>query len=151
MASTKRVGTTPRACRTERAQRRTEPGRARTAFISTSKELYRSCIGRIDAMGQTTAGIRELKNHLSAYLRKVKAGETITITDRGTPVGRIVPARERIVSVGERDERTLEEKMQALQDAGLAEWSGTKLQPREPVTENKGDRMISDLLLEDRR
>lgn len=102
-------------------------------------------------MGQTTAGIRELKNHLSAYLRKVKAGETITITDRGTPVGRIVPARERIVSVGERDERTLEEKMQALQDAGLAEWSGTKLQPREPVTENKGDRMISDLLLEDRR
>ena len=68
-------------------------------------------------MKQTTAGIRELKNHLSAYLRKVKAGETITITDRGTPVGRIVPA-------GEKDKRTLEEKLQALQDAGLAEWSG---------------------------
>ena len=97
-----------------------------------------------EVMKQTTAGIRELKNHLSAYLRKVKAGETITITDRGTPVGRIVPA-------GEKDERTLGEKLQALQDAGLAEWSGKKLQPREPVAENKGDRMVSDLLLEDRR
>ena len=52
---------------------------------------------------------------------------------------------------GEKDERTLEEKLQALQDAGLAEWSGKKLQPREPVAENKGDRMVSDLLLEDRR
>ena len=52
---------------------------------------------------------------------------------------------------GEKDERTLEEKSQALQDAGLAEWSGKKLQPSEPVAENKGDRMVSDLLLEDRR
>ena len=52
---------------------------------------------------------------------------------------------------GEKDERTPEEKLQALQDAGLAEWSGKKLQPREPVAENKGDRMVSDLLLEDRR
>ncbi len=95
-------------------------------------------------MEQTTAGIRELKNHLSAYLRKVKAGETITITDRGIPVGRIVPA-------GEKDERTLEEKMQALQEAGLAEWSGKKPQPRAPVVEVKGDRMVSDMLLEDRR
>ena len=97
-----------------------------------------------EAMKQTTAGIRELKNHLSAYLRKVKAGETITITDRGTPVGRIVPA-------GEKNERTLGEKLQALQDAELAEWSGKKFQPREPVAENKGDRMVSDLLLENRR
>ncbi len=95
-------------------------------------------------MKQTTAGIRELKNHLSAYLRKVKAGETITITDRGRPVGRIVPTREK-------DERTLGEKLQALQEAGLAEWSGKKFSPREPVAENKGDRMVSDLLLEDRR
>ena len=44
-------------------------------------------------MKQTMAGIRELKNHLSAYLRRVKAGETITITDRGTPIGQIVPTR----------------------------------------------------------
>jgi prevent-host-death family protein len=61
-------------------------------------------------MEETTAGLRERKHHLSAYLRKVKAGETVTITDRGTPIGRIVPAEDR-------DRRTLEEKLQALQDA----------------------------------
>ena len=94
-------------------------------------------------MEETTAGIRELKNHLSAYLRKVKAGETITITDLGTPIGRIVP--------GGADERTLEERLQAMQDAGLAEWSGKKFSPSEPVARNEGDYTVSDLLLEDRR
>ena len=36
-------------------------------------------------------GIRELKSHLSHYLRRVKAGETLIITERGKPIGRIVP------------------------------------------------------------
>ncbi|WP_374687443.1 type II toxin-antitoxin system Phd/YefM family antitoxin [Promineifilum sp.] len=36
-------------------------------------------------------GIRELKSGLSEYLRRVKAGETIVITERGRPIGRIVP------------------------------------------------------------
>lgn len=94
-------------------------------------------------MKQTTAGIRELKNHLSAYLRRVKAGETITITDRGTPIGQIVPTGS--------DRRRVEEKLQALREAGLAEWSGQKLQPRDPIAEVHGDRMVSDMLLEDRR
>ena len=31
------------------------------------------------------------KNTLSALLRKVRAGSTITITDRGVPVARLVP------------------------------------------------------------
>jgi prevent-host-death family protein len=31
------------------------------------------------------------KNTLSALLRKVRAGATITITDRGVPVARLVP------------------------------------------------------------
>ena len=38
-----------------------------------------------------TIGIRELRQHASAYLRRVKAGETITVTDRGEPVARLVP------------------------------------------------------------
>jgi prevent-host-death family protein len=29
--------------------------------------------------------------HLSAYLRRVEAGEPVTITRRGRPIGRIVP------------------------------------------------------------
>ena len=38
------------------------------------------------------ATISEVKNHLSAYLRKVRAGETILILDRDEPVARIEPA-----------------------------------------------------------
>ena len=42
-------------------------------------------------MQPVEAGIRELKSQLSAYLRRVKAGETIVITERGKPIGRVVP------------------------------------------------------------
>lgn len=35
--------------------------------------------------------VRELKNHLSEYLRRTQAGEEITIASRGQPVGRLVP------------------------------------------------------------
>ncbi len=35
--------------------------------------------------------VAELKAHLSAYLRKVRAGETITVLDRDTPIARLVP------------------------------------------------------------
>lgn len=39
----------------------------------------------------TTASISEAKAKLSALLDRVKAGEEVTITDRGKPVARIVP------------------------------------------------------------
>lgn len=38
-------------------------------------------------------GIRELKNGLSAALRKVEDGETIEVTDHGRPIARIVSVR----------------------------------------------------------
>jgi len=38
-----------------------------------------------------TVSISTAKNRLSAYLDLVRAGESVTITDRGTPVARIVP------------------------------------------------------------
>ncbi len=41
-----------------------------------------------------TASISETKARLSALLDLVKAGETVTITDRGKPVARIVPTTE---------------------------------------------------------
>lgn len=37
------------------------------------------------------AGIRELRNHLSQYLDRVRTGEELVVTDRGTAVARIVP------------------------------------------------------------
>ena len=38
--------------------------------------------------------MRELRQHASRYLARVRAGETIEVTDRGRLVARIVPARE---------------------------------------------------------
>jgi prevent-host-death family protein len=38
----------------------------------------------------TTVGVRELRDHLSAYLERVKAGEIITVTDHGRPIARVV-------------------------------------------------------------
>ncbi len=40
-----------------------------------------------------TIGIRELRQHASQYLRRVRAGETITLTDRGEPFAEIRPVK----------------------------------------------------------
>lgn len=39
-------------------------------------------------------GVRELRQHASRYLARVKAGESLQITDRGRPVARLVPPAE---------------------------------------------------------
>ncbi len=39
-----------------------------------------------------TVGIRELKSKLSAYLRQVRDGELVVVTDRGAPVAEIRPS-----------------------------------------------------------
>jgi prevent-host-death family protein len=38
-----------------------------------------------------TAGVAELKARLAAYLRIVKSGSEILVTDRGVPVAKLVP------------------------------------------------------------
>jgi prevent-host-death family protein len=37
----------------------------------------------------TSVGVRELKDHLSRYLERVRQGEEIVVTDRGNPVARL--------------------------------------------------------------
>ena len=39
----------------------------------------------------TSIGVRELRQRASAYLRRVEAGETSEITDRGRPVALLSP------------------------------------------------------------
>lgn len=36
-----------------------------------------------------TVGVRELKNRLTQYLRRAKAGEDVVVTDRGKPIALI--------------------------------------------------------------
>lgn len=38
-------------------------------------------------------GVRELRQHASRYLARVARGEALEVTDRGTPVARLVPVR----------------------------------------------------------
>jgi prevent-host-death family protein len=90
-------------------------------------------------MTQMTVGIRELKTRLSNYMRQVKSGTTLVITERGKPVGRIVPLSPSVKT-----------RVQELAQAGLIAWSGKKLAPMTPVARTQGRRTVADLLLEDR-
>ena len=55
-----------------------------------------------------TAGIAELKAHLTAWIRRAKAGEEVIVTERGVPVAKLVPIepaergsrRERLAAAG---------------------------------------------------
>jgi prevent-host-death family protein len=43
-----------------------------------------------------TVGVRELRQNLSRYLERVKDGETLTVTERGHEVARLIPSRDAI-------------------------------------------------------
>lgn len=91
-------------------------------------------------MTELTVGVRELKTQLSKYLRQVKAGRTVVITERGKTVGRLVPA-----------DMPVEEKMKAMVKAGLVDWSGKRLPPMKPVARVRGNKTVAEMLIEDRR
>lgn len=91
-------------------------------------------------MSEVRVGTRELKNKLSEYIRRVKKGNTVIITQRGNIIAELVPPR-----------HTIEERIWAMVDAGLADWNGKKLKPHKPKIINNSGVQISDLILEDRR
>ena len=88
-------------------------------------------------MSEMRVGVRDLKARLSEYLRQVQRGQTVIITDHGRPVGRLSPV-----------EQSLEERLEALQAAGLVAWNGQKLKGITPPATNRGERQVSDLLVE---
>lgn len=51
-------------------------------------------------------GVRELRQNASRYLREVKRGETVEVTERGEPIARLIPIpkqesnRERMIAEG---------------------------------------------------
>jgi len=40
---------------------------------------------------QDTVGVRELRQNLSVYLRRVQRGERLTVTEHGKPVAELIP------------------------------------------------------------
>jgi prevent-host-death family protein len=90
-------------------------------------------------MKATTVGTRELKNRLSQYLRRVKAGETVIITERGKPVGQIMPIQSDQIN-----------RLKKLVEAGVVEWNGQLLPSYEPKVVNRSEGLFSDLVSEGR-
>lgn len=87
-------------------------------------------------------GVRELKNNLSSYLKRVKAGETLEITERGKVVGRIVPPPE--------GAQTQRERLLELAEQGVIEWSGGTVPDFEPVGKVRPGHSVSDIVIQNR-
>lgn len=66
-----------------------------------------------------TAAVSKLKASLSEYLAKVKAGEEVLVTDRGTPIARLIPV--------ERNETAVPAHLLMLEKAGLAHIGSGKI------------------------
>jgi prevent-host-death family protein len=90
-------------------------------------------------MAQSVVSIRELKSRLSHFLRLARGGESVVITDRGVPVGRLVPI-----------EQDLDDRIAALRAARQLQWSGRRLAPRKPAVRMPAGRSVAQLVVEDR-
>jgi prevent-host-death family protein len=89
---------------------------------------------------ETVTGVRDLKNKLSHYLREVKKGRSIMITERGKIVATIVPAQE----------HPEVEKLKKLARSGLGTWKGGKPKGASRAVLVKG-KTVADIVLEERR
>ena len=87
-------------------------------------------------MQELSVGVREFKARLSEYLRRVKAGQSIIITEHGQPVGRLMPAA-----------APLEARLHSLVQSGLAEWNGQRVPPVKLTARSKSAAGISNQLI----
>ena len=85
-------------------------------------------------------GIKDLKNRLSYYLREVKRGEKILVTEREKVIATIVP-----VDRAEEDSTIL-----SLVQEGFAVWKGGKPVGSIHPVRIKG-KTVSEIVLEERR
>jgi prevent-host-death family protein len=87
-----------------------------------------------------TVGVRELKNNLSHYLRDVKRGRPITITERGQSVAILMP-------VGTHSDAQLARE---LSRKGIGSWKGGKPKGGSRSVVVKG-RPVSQIVIDERR
>lgn len=91
---------------------------------------------------KSVVGVRELRARLSAYLREVADGGTVTIGDRRRrPVARIIPVKESADRA----------RVDKLAQRGLAQLGSGKPGAQRPVKPRRSRRRVSDLVIEDRR
>jgi prevent-host-death family protein len=87
-----------------------------------------------------TVGVRDLKNRLSEFLRRVADGERITVTDRGRPIAVLGPP----------DPAPDDQGITRMVREGLAAWGGGKPKGAARPIRLRG-KPISDTIREDRR
>ena len=93
-----------------------------------------------------TVGIRELKTHLSRYLREIQRGTTIVVSEHHRPVAQLGPP------LAPADAAALRQRLRSLNRAGLLIWQeeDAGLEPIEPARKLRDDVLVSDLVVEDR-
>ncbi len=94
-----------------------------------------------------TVGVRDLKNKLSEYLRRVRLGESVLVTDRGEVVAELLPPGQ-----GQGDPTT-PAGLRALARRGLLTLgapAGTDLYPALKREPNERRRSVAQLLDEER-
>ena len=91
-------------------------------------------------MQPTSVGIREAKIHLSKLLKLVQKGKEVILTDRGRPVGKIVPIQPETLSLAYR--------IQQLEDQGVMEpgykKAFKKIRRPIPVPEDTAQRFLRE-------
>jgi prevent-host-death family protein len=85
----------------------------------------------------STAGVRELRDHLSRYLAEVRRGREVVVTDHGRPVARLVPPD------------AAQDRLAELIAAGRAQ--GPRRARRPPSKPIKASGTVSDLVRDQRR
>ena len=93
-------------------------------------------------MQSASVGIRDAKMHLSKYIKMVQRGIEVIITDRGRPVGKIVPIQN--------EDLTLEERIKVMEDKGLIEKTAAKRMQKIPSPIPVSDNTAQQFLQEDR-
>lgn len=88
----------------------------------------------------STIGVRQLRDHLSQYLRRVKTGERLIITERGESVAILSPPAR----------TAADQRATAMVREGLAEWAGGKPRGSRRPARIRG-RTMADTIIEGRR
>jgi prevent-host-death family protein len=86
-----------------------------------------------------TVGVRELRQNLSKYLDRVKAGESLTVTERGREVAQLVPSGE------DRVERLLREKHHATPARGDLVEAIDRLPRLGPTPSGTTDELLAEM------
>ena len=92
----------------------------------------------------STVGIKELRNRLTQYLRRIKQGENLIVTERGKPIALIQPIQ------SAEHPASLEARLARLAALGLVTLPTRKPLNRVRLLKVSGS-PISKIILEDRR